>query len=100
MLCKYEAIKKKKSTSHKVVTRLSIVPMIRPMEWQGLLIPILPTAMRETLNAPVPYVCGVISLTQTEITQLLKNQAMVVLLDEDDVLLPDNFSLFPEERKL
>ncbi|GMH02544.1 hypothetical protein Nepgr_004383 [Nepenthes gracilis] len=38
---------------------LSVVPMIRPFEWQSLLLPVLPEKMLDFLDAPVPYIVGI-----------------------------------------
>ncbi|XP_010264819.1 PREDICTED: uncharacterized protein LOC104602732 isoform X2 [Nelumbo nucifera] len=40
-------------------TVLSLIPMIRPFEWQSLLLPVLPKKMLDFLDAPVPYVVGI-----------------------------------------
>lgn len=38
---------------------LSLVPMIRPFQWQSLLLPVLPRKMLDFLDAPVPYIVGI-----------------------------------------
>lgn len=38
---------------------LSVVPMIRPFEWQSLLLPVLPQKMLDILDAPVPFIVGI-----------------------------------------
>lgn len=38
---------------------LSLVPMIRPFQWQSLLLPVLPGRMLDFLDAPVPYIVGI-----------------------------------------
>ncbi|CAK7349499.1 unnamed protein product [Dovyalis caffra] len=38
---------------------LSLVPMIRPFQWQSLLLPILPGQMLDFLDAPVPFIVGI-----------------------------------------
>ncbi|KAG9154348.1 hypothetical protein Leryth_000784 [Lithospermum erythrorhizon] len=38
---------------------LSIIPIIRPFEWQSLLLPVLPAKMLDFLDAPVPFIVGV-----------------------------------------
>merc|ERR1711988_1647293 len=38
---------------------LSAIPILRPLVWQGLLVPLVPSNMKETLHAPVPYILGV-----------------------------------------
>uniref|UniRef100_A0A1D1XYC1 DENN domain-containing protein 5B n=1 Tax=Anthurium amnicola TaxID=1678845 RepID=A0A1D1XYC1_9ARAE len=40
-------------------TVLSLVPMIRPFEWQSLLLPVLPRKMLDFLDAPVPFIVGI-----------------------------------------
>uniref|UniRef100_A0A7N1A0N7 UDENN domain-containing protein n=1 Tax=Kalanchoe fedtschenkoi TaxID=63787 RepID=A0A7N1A0N7_KALFE len=39
-------------------TVLSLIPMIRPFEWQSLLLPVLPVKMLDFLDAPVPFIAG------------------------------------------
>lgn len=56
---------------------LSIVPMIRPYQWQSLLMPVLPNDMLDFLDAPVPYVVGVKNKT-TEVQSKLTN---IILVD-------------------
>ncbi|GMI69265.1 hypothetical protein like AT2G20320 [Hibiscus trionum] len=38
---------------------LSLIPIIRPFEWQSLLLPVLPKRMLDFLDAPVPFLVGV-----------------------------------------
>ncbi|CAA0815230.1 DENN (AEX-3) domain-containing protein [Striga hermonthica] len=38
---------------------LSLIPIIRPFEWQSLFLPILPTKMFDFLDAPVPFIVGI-----------------------------------------
>ncbi|XP_050251956.1 uncharacterized protein LOC126698629 isoform X1 [Quercus robur] len=38
---------------------LSLVPLIRPFQWQSLLLPVLPGRMLDFLDAPVPYIVGI-----------------------------------------
>ncbi|KAJ7977159.1 DENN domain-containing protein [Quillaja saponaria] len=38
---------------------LSLVPLIRPFQWQSLLLPILPARMLDFLDAPVPFIVGI-----------------------------------------
>ncbi|KAJ0967349.1 hypothetical protein J5N97_024266 [Dioscorea zingiberensis] len=40
-------------------TVLSIIPMLRPFEWQSLLLPVLPGKMLDFLDAPVPFIVGI-----------------------------------------
>ncbi|KAA8523309.1 hypothetical protein F0562_009732 [Nyssa sinensis] len=56
---------------------LSVIPLIRPYQWQSLLMPVLPDDMVDFLDAPVPYIVGVEKKT-TEVQSKLTN---VILLD-------------------
>ncbi|KAI5404745.1 hypothetical protein KIW84_051779 [Lathyrus oleraceus] len=38
---------------------LSLIPMIRPFQWQSLLLPVLPAKMIDFLDAPVPYIAEI-----------------------------------------
>ncbi|KAL0923386.1 hypothetical protein M5K25_007440 [Dendrobium thyrsiflorum] len=37
----------------------SIIPLIRPFEWQSLFLPVLPRKMIDFLDAPVPFIVGI-----------------------------------------
>ncbi|XP_039030840.1 uncharacterized protein LOC120165366 [Hibiscus syriacus] len=38
---------------------LALIPIIRPFQWQSLLLPVLPVTMLDFLDAPVPFLVGV-----------------------------------------
>ncbi|XP_043706121.1 uncharacterized protein LOC122655827 isoform X2 [Telopea speciosissima] len=40
-------------------TVLSLIPLLRPFEWQSLLLPVLPRKMLDFLDAPVPFIVGI-----------------------------------------
>ncbi|KAF5776155.1 putative cDENN domain, uDENN domain, tripartite DENN domain-containing protein [Helianthus annuus] len=42
---------------------LSIIPLIRPYQWQSFFMPVLPNDMLDFLDAPVPFIVGVKSKT-------------------------------------
>ncbi|XP_019463897.1 PREDICTED: uncharacterized protein LOC109362520 [Lupinus angustifolius] len=56
---------------------LSVIPLIRPYQWQSLLMPVLPNDMLEFLDAPVPFVVG-IKKKNSEVQLKLTN---VILVD-------------------
>lgn len=37
----------------------ALLPASRPLAWQGIFIPLLPTTMSDCIDAPVPYVIGI-----------------------------------------
>lgn len=54
---------------------LAMKPMIRPYEWQSLLLPILPNNMLDFLDAPVPFIVGVQHKTselQSKVSHLVR----------------------------
>ncbi|XP_004513477.1 uncharacterized protein [Cicer arietinum] len=55
---------------------LSVIPLIRPYQWQSLLMPVLPNDMLEFLEAPVPYIVGVRNKTN-EVQSKLTNAILV-----------------------
>ncbi|XP_027339690.1 uncharacterized protein LOC113853308 isoform X2 [Abrus precatorius] len=57
---------------------LSVIPLIRPYQWQSLLMPILPNDMLEFLDAPVPYIVGIKNKTNEVQSKLTNN---VILID-------------------
>lgn len=62
---------------------LSVIPLIRPYQWQSLLMPVLPNDMLDFLDAPVPYIVGVKNKT-TEVQSKLTN-ALVVDVNKNQV---------------
>eukprot|EP00249_Psilotum_nudum_P015701 c25476_g2_i1 orf=164-2608(+) len=38
---------------------LSMIPLIRPFQWQCLMLPVLPNKMLDFLDAPVPFIVGI-----------------------------------------
>ncbi|KAG0489174.1 hypothetical protein HPP92_007985 [Vanilla planifolia] len=55
---------------------LSIIPLIRPYQWQSLLMPVLPNDMLDFLDAPVPYIVGV-KERSVEVQSKLYNAVLV-----------------------
>lgn len=41
----------------------ALLALIWPFEWAGVYIPVLPTRLMEVLEAPIPYVCGIVRTT-------------------------------------
>lgn len=75
---------------------LSVIPLLRPFKWQGLLIPILPTSLQEVLQAPVPFISGITELN------INVQEAVIIDLDENKVFLVNETHLpkLPEGKKL
>ncbi|KAK8550338.1 hypothetical protein V6N13_118855 [Hibiscus sabdariffa] len=76
---------------------LSIVPLIRPYQWQSLLMPVLPDDMLEFLDAPVPYIVGVKNKT-SEVQSKLAN---VILVDANkNQIKAPTIPQLPQHREL
>ncbi|XP_010533026.1 PREDICTED: uncharacterized protein LOC104808888 [Tarenaya hassleriana] len=76
---------------------LSIIPLIRPYQWQSLLMPVLPDDMLEFLDAPVPYVVGVKNKT-SEVQSKLAN-VIVVDVNKNQIKSP-SIPQLPQYREL
>ncbi|XP_038711256.1 uncharacterized protein LOC120005596 [Tripterygium wilfordii] len=87
---------------------LSIVPLLRPYQWQSLLMPVLPDDMLDFLDAPVPYIVGVKNKTsevQSKLTSAIvidanKNQVKSPTLPQLPKLKQLFSSLSPYHAKL
>ncbi|XXQ34572.1 UDENN domain-containing protein [Plasmodiophora brassicae] len=70
----------------------AIVVMIAPLQWQGVLLPILPQSMEEFLQAPVPFIAGVQRLpAQIASSDDLDDNVAVWFPEQDDIWLPRRF---------
>jgi len=94
LLEKSIVVKSRKSLGTMANLVLSCIPLLRPFEWTGLLISLLPNNLSDVLQAPVPYIVGVNSLN-TEV------EALVIDLDNNKLINQDlNLPLLPEWKKL
>lgn len=76
---------------------LSIIPLIRPYQWQSLLMPVLPDDMLDFLDAPVPYIVGVKNKT-SEVQSKLTN-AILVDANKNQVKSP-TLPQLPQQKEL
>ncbi|KAJ8568766.1 hypothetical protein K7X08_030988 [Anisodus acutangulus] len=76
---------------------LSIIPLIRPYQWQSLLMPVLPNDMLDFLDAPVPYIVGVKNKT-SEVQSKLTN-AILVDANKNQVKSP-TLPQLPQQKEL
>ncbi|XVF72109.1 hypothetical protein PTKIN_Ptkin12aG0094200 [Pterospermum kingtungense] len=58
---------------------LSLVPLICPFQWQSLLLPVLPMKMLDFLDAPVPFLVGILH-RPTDLKMKTSNLVQVNLL--------------------
>jgi hypothetical protein len=76
---------------------LSIIPLIRPYQWQSLLIPVLPIDMMDFLDAPVPYIVGV----QNKTSDVLNRLSNAVVIDANrNQIKSSSVPQLPQHREL
>lgn len=76
---------------------LSTISLIRPFQWQSLMLPILPNQMLDFLDAPVPYVVGV--LQKSTALRAKSSSVVVINVQRDKVSMPSTPPL-PHRREL
>nr|VDD29101.1 unnamed protein product [Brassica oleracea] len=76
---------------------LSLVPMIRPFQWQSLLLPVLPGRMSDFLEAPVPFLVGIHS-KPTDWKLKTSNLVLVNILGNQVKVC--NMPTLPQRREL
>ncbi|KAJ0265498.1 DENN protein [Hirschfeldia incana] len=76
---------------------LSLVPMIRPFQWQSLLLPVLPGRMSDFLEAPVPFLVGIHS-KPTDWKVKTSNLVLVNILGNQVKVC--NMPTLPQRREL
>lgn len=65
----------------------SFVSLLWPFSWQHVLIPVLPDTMLDFLNAPTPYIMGIVRKEAAMPT--LDEDVVFVDLDRDTVIKSD-----------
>ncbi|KAJ4888873.1 DENN (AEX-3) domain-containing protein [Raphanus sativus] len=76
---------------------LSLVPMIRPFQWQSLLLPVLPGRMFDFLEAPVPFLVGIHS-KPTDWKVKTSNLILVNIINNQVKIC--NMPALPQQREL
>lgn len=56
--------------------------LLRPFSWQGCFVPILPNCALEVLEAPVPFIMGVVATAGLPSLSSVSNSAAVLFLDD------------------
>ncbi|KAJ3699159.1 hypothetical protein LUZ61_002864 [Rhynchospora tenuis] len=76
---------------------LSIIPLIRPYQWQSLLMPVLPNDMLDFLDAPVPFIVGV----QNKTADLHSRLTNAVIIDVNkNQIKSGSIPQFPQQKEL
>ncbi|KAK9057407.1 hypothetical protein SSX86_022242 [Deinandra increscens subsp. villosa] len=77
-------------------TVLSLIPMILPFEWQSLFLPVLPGKMFDFLDAPVPFVVGIL---HKPINKMRSNNLVHVNLADNQVEM-SYLPALPKQKEL
>ncbi|KAK9071204.1 hypothetical protein SSX86_009772 [Deinandra increscens subsp. villosa] len=76
---------------------LSLIPLIRPYQWQSFFMPVLPNDMLDFLDAPVPFIVGVKSKT----AEVLSKSGNVILVDANkNQVKSSSIPHFPQYKEL
>lgn len=76
---------------------LSLIPLIRPYQWQSLLMPVLPNDMLDFLDAPVPYIVGV----QSKSSEVHSKLTSAILVDiSKNQVKSQSIPQLPQQREL
>ncbi|XP_022029126.1 uncharacterized protein LOC110930196 [Helianthus annuus] len=78
-------------------TVLSLIPMILPFEWQSLFLPVLPWKMLDFLDAPVPFVVGIL---HKPADLKMKSNNLVHVNLADDRVKASSLPALPKQREL
>ena len=78
------------------------VPTVRPMSWQGIFIPLLPTTISDCIDAPVPYIIGIPALPEGEPPSKRRVDGVLVVDVLNDVVYNwgERLPEIPENRVL
>lgn len=78
---------------------LSLIPMLQPIVWQGILIPVLPSIMMDCLDAPVPIVLGVPQLPEDKHGRF--DDLLIIDIDKNEMRLPvTQYEDLPNKKEL
>eukprot|EP01104_Vermistella_antarctica_P017842 TRINITY_DN6419_c0_g1_i1.p1 TRINITY_DN6419_c0_g1~~TRINITY_DN6419_c0_g1_i1.p1 ORF type:complete len:951 (+),score=205.05 TRINITY_DN6419_c0_g1_i1:189-3041(+) len=81
---------------------MAMIPLLYPYVWQSVLLPILPERLYDLLEAPVPFIVGVTSLSGESIVDKDMSDVVIVDLERNVVSVPANSPLpaLPNEHIL
>lgn len=72
--------------------------LLRPLRWEGILVPVLPHSMQTALMAPVPFIIGITSTTIK--IEELNLDGILVDADFDKVYFTSKFPVLPASNQL
>ncbi|XP_032781013.1 DENN domain-containing protein 5B isoform X2 [Daphnia magna] len=78
----------------------SLTTLLFPFSWPHVYVPILPAAMYNFLDAPVPFLMGLRSLPSDDARIPSEANLCMVDIDNDRITIPEDLPSFPQHREL
>lgn len=76
----------------------ALLSLIWPLEWSGIYIPVLPTRLMEFLDAPIPYICGVVKRNDN-LNLPQDNDFVMVDLDANEIHATAHPPQLPKQQR-
>ncbi|XP_046464167.1 DENN domain-containing protein 5B-like isoform X1 [Daphnia pulex] len=78
----------------------SLTTLLFPFSWPHVYVPILPDAMENFLDAPVPFLMGLRSLPSDDARIPSEANLCMVDIDNDRITIPEDLPSFPQHKEL
>jgi hypothetical protein len=75
----------------------ALVAILYPMKWTGIFVPVLPARLIQTLEAPVPYICGI--ERRYDSVEFPDDDFVLVDLDNDSIESTGRPSTLPRQQR-
>jgi len=80
---------------------MALLPLLRPFEWQGPFIPLVPKNLEECVESPVPCVLGMPTTTEDDLIPVVMDDCLIVNIETEQVVLPErSMAPLPNEEEL
>ncbi|KAJ9601188.1 hypothetical protein L9F63_000656, partial [Diploptera punctata] len=77
----------------------SITALLFPFSWQHVYVPILPASLQHFLDAPVPFVMGLHSCSESQLKIASEANLCYVDIDSQTIQLPEELPGFPQRSE-
>ncbi|XP_069674606.1 DENN domain-containing protein 5B isoform X2 [Periplaneta americana] len=77
----------------------SVTALLFPFSWQHVYVPILPSSLQHFLDAPVPFVMGLHSCSESQLKVASEANLCYVDIDNQTVQLPEELPSFPQRAE-
>ncbi|XP_021923906.1 DENN domain-containing protein 5A isoform X4 [Zootermopsis nevadensis] len=77
----------------------SVTALLFPFSWQHVYVPILPASLQHFLDAPVPFIMGLHSCSESQLKSASEANLCYVDIDSQTVQLPEELPSFPQRAE-